>query len=234
MDGKQIFAELSKTFPEEAIERTDGDKTGKRYDTAGIKAQYVSDRFNEVLGVDGWHMDYTVEKTWEGSTRGGKPKYMALVAVTISIDVGDKTTTRKAHSEHVSFTDGYGGAIKGAVTNAFKKAASYFGVGGEAWRGELDDDHPVRQPERQPERQQERQPEPRQKDPWSVVRDTWPKEKQNEFMDFLKKKDPSMAKKEARSKVSDKYVEEAIKAFESKAAPKAEAGGDPFGDLFGE
>ncbi|MEO1303311.1 MAG: hypothetical protein AAFV36_09110, partial [Myxococcota bacterium] len=50
----EALQRLSEPLPDAAIERTDGRRTGKGYDTVGYGYQWVVDRLNEVLGPQGW------------------------------------------------------------------------------------------------------------------------------------------------------------------------------------
>jgi len=59
-EKKKIYVSLSAPFPEEAIERTNGNVTGRGYSTTGIKYQYVVNRLNEVLGLGGYRTEQTV------------------------------------------------------------------------------------------------------------------------------------------------------------------------------
>jgi hypothetical protein len=46
---KQLYAALAAPFPEDCIQRTRAQTTGKGYDTTGIGYQHVVNRLNEVL-----------------------------------------------------------------------------------------------------------------------------------------------------------------------------------------
>ncbi|ACG72771.1 conserved hypothetical protein [Anaeromyxobacter sp. K] len=53
---KKLYQALCAPFPPEAVERTDGSKTGRGYDTAGVKVQWIIDRLNEVVGIGNWRV----------------------------------------------------------------------------------------------------------------------------------------------------------------------------------
>jgi hypothetical protein len=142
-EKRKLYAALSAPFPEAAIERTDGRITGKGYSTTGIKAQFVINRLNEVLGVGGWrtHREITVK---EIVTSSGRKAYEAIcdlvleigewvdgkfVCVAEALADGGHTSTSEADSK------------KGSYSNALKKGAAMFGCGRQAYEGTLDDDN---------------------------------------------------------------------------------------------
>ena len=142
-DRKKIFAALAAPFPEEAIERTEGRVTGRGYDTAGIKYQYVVDRINEVLGVGGFrtHRTTTVKSA---TSAKGRPVFEALCEVCLELGEwkdGTFVVFAEAYGDggHTAMTEA--DARKGAFTNGFKKAAAMLGAGRDAYRGVLDDDN---------------------------------------------------------------------------------------------
>ena len=136
MDNK--YKELSASFSqvEGAVQSTKKELTKKGYDTTGIGYQYVADRFNDVLGTDGWGFDFVQLKETQGTYKSGQPFFE--VTVKVSIWVGDFQNQRHCVGGHISPT--YSDALKGAITNGFKKTAAFWGVGREAYAGQLDDD----------------------------------------------------------------------------------------------
>lgn len=137
----QIMQELSRPFPSEAIQRTKGSDTHKGYDTTGVGYIWISQRFNEVLGIAGWGIDKREISVKEGTTRSGKPTYEATKEVIINLLDEDKNVwaSRSAIGGHVSFT--LADSMKGAETNAFKKCAALFGCNWQTYAGTLDDDN---------------------------------------------------------------------------------------------
>ena len=148
-EKKKIYAALSAPFPEEAIERTDGRVTGRGYSTTGIKYQYIANRMNEVLGIGGWraHRTVTVKAV---TTAKGREAFEAICDITL--ELGDwidgqfvAWAESLADGGHAAMSEA--DARKGAYTNAFKKAAAFFGCGKAAYEGSLDDDSvPVEAP----------------------------------------------------------------------------------------
>lgn len=142
-EKKRIFEQLSAPFPEEAIERTDGKQTGRGYNTTGLKAQYVIDRLNTVLGIGGWrvHREVTVR---EVATSSGRRMYEAVCDMVLELGewIDDKFhvfAESVAYGGHVAVQEG--DARKGSFSNALKRAAAMHGCGAAAYRGELDDDN---------------------------------------------------------------------------------------------
>lgn len=133
---KDTIKKLSEKLPVEAIQSTKGAETHKGYDTDGYSYQYCVDRLNEVCG-DGWGFDWTVILEEKGAYNSGKPFHD--VTVKVSIWVGDITRPRSCAGGHISET--YADALKGAITNGFKKTAAFWGVGRDAYAGTIDDDN---------------------------------------------------------------------------------------------
>jgi hypothetical protein len=142
-DKKRIYAALAAPFPENAIQRTEGRVTGRGYDTAGIGYQYIANRLNEVLGVGGWRAHRTVNVK-EVLRANGRPAYEAICDITLELGEwvnGDFVVIAESLADggHTAMSEA--DARKGAYTNAFKKAAAFFGCGRQAYEGSIDDDN---------------------------------------------------------------------------------------------
>jgi hypothetical protein len=134
-----IISELSKPLPSTAIQRTRKDETRKGYDTDGYGYQWVADRLNEVLGL-GWDMTWEIVHHAEGTYRSGAPYHDVTVRCMIKIrETAAHVVVRECAGGHIASL--YGDALKGAITNAFKKTAAFFGVGRDAYAGTIDDDN---------------------------------------------------------------------------------------------
>ncbi len=139
-----IFRRLSAPFPDEAIERTKGDVTRKGYDTTGFRYQFVVDRLNEVLGLDGWRTETSFEVS---ESRSSKDRAIYEAVCDMRLVIG--ACGENGVFAPVAIREGTGGhaalskadARKGAYTNALKKTAAMFGCGGEAYRGTIDGDN---------------------------------------------------------------------------------------------
>lgn len=133
---KAIIDKLSEKLPDIAVQRTKGTVTYKGYDTTGYGYQYCVDRFNDVLGA-GWGYSWRLVHEIIGTTSKGKTAYNLTAEV--SIWIGDPSCSRSCVGGHSSSL--YEDALKGAITNAFKKTAAFWGVGADAYRGQIDDDN---------------------------------------------------------------------------------------------
>jgi len=129
---KQLYENIS----EDAIQRTSGKITGKGYDTTGYGYQYAVDRFNEVYGYQ-WGYSYHVVHHETGQYKNGGMYHD--ITVDVGIWIKEAGNIRTAPGGHRSGT--YADALKGAMTNGFKKCAAFWGVGSAAYRGTLDDDN---------------------------------------------------------------------------------------------
>jgi len=128
---------LSVPLPKEAIQRTKGADTRKGYDTTGYGYQYAVNRFNDTLG-DKWSFEWNIIKEIKGQYKNGSGFWDITVSVSINI-TPICSIARKCVGGHISKT--YADALKGAITNAFKKTAAFWGVGKEAYEGSIDDDN---------------------------------------------------------------------------------------------
>jgi len=139
----EIIKKLSEPLSHDGIQRTKATETHKGYDTAGYGYQWIVDRFNDVFGLY-WTYEYKIIKEMEGEYSTGKRFFDITVNTTIIIEfiLDEKTTkiiSRSCVGGHSSVT--YADALKGAITNSFKKTAAFFGVGADAFRGEIDTDN---------------------------------------------------------------------------------------------
>ena len=124
---QKIYENLSKALPKEAIQKSEGVKTGKGYDTTGYGYQYIVNRLNETLGIEGWNYEYKEINRIDGVSRSGTPRIGICVEIKLTI-LG---ITKPMVGGHIS--NNYVDALKGAITNSLKKAAAMFGVGKEAY-----------------------------------------------------------------------------------------------------
>ena len=130
----EALKRLSEPLPDAAIERTDGRRTGKGYDTVGYGYQWVVDRLNEVLGPQGWKaMVESIEYEQVGKM------VECTVLVHIEAHVDGVPADRWCFGGHRAKTKA--DAAKGAFTNGIKKTAALLGVGAAAYRDTVDDDN---------------------------------------------------------------------------------------------
>jgi len=131
--------EAVEKLPKEAVEKASKDVTRKGYDTTGYQYQFLVNVLNDIVGMENWTFDYETIKELTGTWKNGKSFWEITVKVTIEIFIEGKTITRKCAGGHKS--EMYSDALKGAITNGFKKTVSLFGVGKKAYEGTLDEDY---------------------------------------------------------------------------------------------
>lgn len=131
-----MISKLSAKMSEEAIQRTRKSETRKGYDTDGYGYQYCVDRFNDVCG-DKWGFDWAIVKELDIVFASGQKAHEVVVRVGIWVE--NKDNVRSCVGGHIS--GAFGDALKGAITNGFKKTASFWGVGRDAYAGTIDDDN---------------------------------------------------------------------------------------------
>lgn len=138
-ETRKIYEALSAPLPEKAVERTEGSKTGKGYNTTGYKYQFVINRLNEVLGIGNWGYEIEVVKE-EVMLVKERNMYSISVDAKVWLIIDEKETPKlRMSGGHKSRT--YADAKKGAITNSLKKGFALFGVGKQAYEITIDDDN---------------------------------------------------------------------------------------------
>lgn len=142
-EKKKIYQQLSAPFGPEAIERTDGSVTGRGFSTTGIKAQFIINRLNDVVGIGG-HKCVPSITVRTSTSQKGRVIYEATCELVLELGGwvdGAFIPFAQAHAAggHSSFIEG--DARKGAFTQAIKRAAACFGCGRQAYEGTIDDDN---------------------------------------------------------------------------------------------
>lgn len=132
MSIDEVYKKLKADFPKEAysVDNTRG------FPLTSIKAQYVIERLNDVLGLDGWSIDGEFEKDENG---------VAFIG-SLNVKIGDKEVTRSGvgYGAYQKDKDGnlkkssIGDAFKSAMTDMISKTASHIGVGNEVFKGNVD------------------------------------------------------------------------------------------------
>lgn len=135
---------------EDAIQAAKGNETGKEYDTTGYSYQAVVDRLNWILGAANWTWEVTNEQYELSATRNNFEKHIYSADILLLIGYRELNAETKnfdwvtVHSvppiptDHESLEKGT--ARKGMLTKGIKRAASFLGVGADAYLGTLDDD----------------------------------------------------------------------------------------------
>jgi hypothetical protein len=123
MELKQVTdkmrAQLCKKLPSEAVTP----HPTKKY-LSSIKSIYVTERLNEVFGVGAWRVKTEVVD---------KDNKMVVCKVTLTIPDYGIEYECFGGNDNADLGDAY----KGATTDALTKIASWMGIGGEVFRGEV-------------------------------------------------------------------------------------------------
>lgn len=123
MELKQVTdnmrAQLCKELPSEAVTP----HPTKKY-LSSIKSIYVTERLNEVFGVGAWRVKTEVVD---------KDNKMVVCKVTLTIPDYGVEYECFGGNDNADLGDAY----KGATTDALTKIASWMGIGGEVFRGEV-------------------------------------------------------------------------------------------------
>ena len=121
------------------------------YNSEGYMMGFLIQALNEILFEEGWSWEtelHVLDKDDKGNDLkykfirnddGGKPT--AIVYLTFRIKDEEKNVVFSSSSFGgcMYIGNSLGDTLKGASTDALKKALSYTGVGGTAFRGEIDD-----------------------------------------------------------------------------------------------
>lgn len=124
-EEKRIFEELKRPFDLSAYSID----SSRGFDLASLKAQYIPDRLNEVLGLTNWEFGGHFEDVINADKKTGVLFHGNLV-----IQIGERTKVIKS----VGFSGNKkneGDSRKGAMTDALSKAASHIGVADAAFKG---------------------------------------------------------------------------------------------------
>jgi len=121
----EIYKKLAADFPREAMT---ADKS-RGFALTSIKAQYVTERLNDVLGFMNWTHGGEFQRVDEGVL------YLGTLVITV-----DGRQNRQFAPGFAKITDGknLGDAYKSAKTDSLSKAASLIGVGNSVFKGMVD------------------------------------------------------------------------------------------------
>lgn len=148
----QRLLEAVEALPKEAIEKADKNVTRKGYDTTGYQYQFIVNVLNEVLGIGKWGYEFKILREIEGVWGNGKGYYEITSDVKVWIEIEDgKVVSFNNVGGHKA--EMHADALKGSITNGFKKTVAFFGVGKKAYEGTIDDDYlPIPQSNFNPEK----------------------------------------------------------------------------------
>lgn len=124
MEKKELTSEkielINKWLPFNALTEREGARGNAK---TSIASWSVTDRLNEVFGINGWDTDCDIVSIQDG---------MVLVKLVFSVpEYGIHHTTFGGNNNR-----DLGDAAKGAETDALTKVASWIGIGTGVWRGE--------------------------------------------------------------------------------------------------
>lgn len=125
----EIYKKLSAEFPQEAYS---ADRTRSSITLTSLKAQYVVERLNEVLGIGNWALNGTWTEVSDGILYVGSLNYSIVDGETIT-----EHTTGDVPGFAGFDKPNSGDAYKSARTDCLSKAASYLGVGNEMYKGNV-------------------------------------------------------------------------------------------------
>ena len=124
MNEQEIYKALAAPFPKEAYSKD----TSRGFALTSLKAQYVRERLNEVLGIMNWTFGGEYKETEDGGV-------LFLGALIVNIN----------GRQNKFFAPGYaakkknlGDSYKSANTDSLCKCASNIGVGNDAFKGNVD------------------------------------------------------------------------------------------------
>jgi len=153
----KLYEELKKSlkeiYGERAVERTSKEITRKGYDTTGYGYQFCVNRLNEVLPKYDlfWTTQDEIKFIREYVVKSGQIYYEYAGRLSVLFLDGNRNVidARACYGGHQAST--HADAMKGAFTNAFKKAVALFGVGADAYEGTIDEDYrPTEEPAIEP------------------------------------------------------------------------------------
>lgn len=134
----EIYKKLCEPLPESARQKALL-KDFRGYDADGYGYQWLVDMLNEVVGVFSWSSESEIIESFETTSSNGHSMHNVSIRVVVTLVCDDGTLTARenmgGHTSRLHYD-----ALKGAHTNALKKALAMFGLGASAYRGTIDDD----------------------------------------------------------------------------------------------
>jgi len=123
LDSEQeVYKALSAPFPDEALSKD----SSRGFDLTSVKAQYVVERLNDVLGVMNWTFGGEFKETEEGVM------YMGALVITIN-----GRQNRQFAPGYAKVKKNLGDTYKSAHTDSLSKCASKFGVANDVFKGKV-------------------------------------------------------------------------------------------------
>lgn len=128
MIEKEIYNKLSASFPMEAYQVD----SSRGFDLSSIKAQYIVERLNEVLGISGWDLQGNFEKIKDDIIFHGK------LIIRFKNDKDEVIILEHCGIGYCGSKKNLGDQYKSAKTDCLSKTASLFGIGNECFKGLID------------------------------------------------------------------------------------------------
>lgn len=127
---KDIYEKLKAPFPREAYEE---DKS-RGFKMTSVKAQYIVERLNDVLGLGAWKLEGEFEKCNSGALFHGK--------LTIKIDdhLIEVENTGFSPVNTNKKNNNVGDVYKGARTDCLSKCCSWIGIANDVYKGKVNPD----------------------------------------------------------------------------------------------
>lgn len=119
-----IYAGLTADFAQEALSID----SSRGFDLTSVKAQYVVERLNQVLGVLGWRFTGEYQEREDGGVLYFGKLYIMMEEGEPHVVEGVGFSAKKKN---------VGDTYKGARTDALSKAASMIGVANEVFKGNV-------------------------------------------------------------------------------------------------
>lgn len=127
---KEIYSKLSKDFPDEAL----SNDTSRGFALTSVKAQYIIERLNEVLGIGNWVIDGEYAQDESGGI-----KFQGYLTVWLHKVLGEEVPDI-LNLPAIGYSEKkrqVGDTFKGSRTDALSKAASYLGVANNVFKGKI-------------------------------------------------------------------------------------------------
>lgn len=116
-----VYVQLCAPFPEEALQKLQR----KNMTLTSVKAQYISERLNQVFGIEGWRLEPDFTEDDKGVLCIGKLFYSVGGVECHRVGVGYSKWSE----------DNDGDTYKGAMTDSISKASSQIGVANDVFKG---------------------------------------------------------------------------------------------------
>lgn len=125
----ELYEKFKAGFPDEALSID----SSRGFELTSVKAQYIIERLNDVLGFQNWQLNGNFEEDESGGV---------LFKGYLDLFLGDFTGNREdlhrvSTVGHSDKKKNRGDTYKSAKTDALSKAASYLGVANDVFKGKI-------------------------------------------------------------------------------------------------